>query len=110
MTFFLLSLASIPPLVGFPGKFYILRAAVASGGLLLAIAILVGTMISLYYYLRPIAYMFQHADVEAPVASKAHWAQQFAVGAMLVGTLVLGLVPSLVTSVLQHAVHALYGL
>ncbi len=110
MTFFLLSLASIPPLVGFPGKFYILRAAVASGGLLLAIAILVGTMISLYYYLRPIAYMFQRAEAEAPVAEKAHWAQQFAVGAMLVGTLVLGLLPSLVTTVLQHAAHALYGL
>ncbi len=110
MTFFLLSLASIPPLVGFPGKFYILRAAIESGGLLLAIAILVGTMISLYYYLRPIAYMFQRGEAEAPVAPKAHWAQQFAVGAMLVGTLVLGLVPSLVTTVLQHAVHALYGL
>ena len=110
MTFFLLSLASIPPLVGFPGKFYILRAAVESGGLMLAIAILVGTMISLYYYLRPVAYMFQRVEAEAEVAPKAHWAQQVAVGAMLLGTIVLGVLPGLVTGVLQNAVHAIYGL
>jgi NADH-quinone oxidoreductase subunit N len=97
--------------VGFPGKFYILRAAVASGGVLLAVAIVIGTMISLYYYLRPVLLMFTRTeDATSPFAEKAHWTAHVAVGAMLVGTLVLGILPGLITGPLQHAVHAIYGL
>ena len=111
MTLFLLALASIPPLVGFPGKFYILRAAVSSGGVLLAVAIVIGTMISLYYYLRPVLLMFTRTeDATSPFAEKAHWTAHVAVGAMLVGTVVLGILPGLITGPLQHAVHAIYGL
>ncbi len=111
MTVFLLALASIPPLVGFPGKFYILRAAVSSGGVLLAIAIVVGTMISLYYYLRPVLLMFTHSEeTESPFPATAHWTAHVTVGVMLAGTLVLGILPGLLTGPLQNAVHAIYGL
>ncbi|MDQ6655496.1 MAG: NADH-quinone oxidoreductase subunit N, partial [Verrucomicrobiota bacterium] len=55
MTIFLLSLAGLPPLAGFFGKFYLFSAAFRAGGnhgLLWLVAIaLFGSLISLYYYL-----------------------------------------------------------
>src|SRR6266404_5310642 len=55
MSIFMLSLAGIPPLAGFFGKFYLFSAALRSDtnyGLLWLVAIaLLGSFISLYYYL-----------------------------------------------------------
>jgi NADH-quinone oxidoreductase subunit N len=55
MTVFVLSLAGLPPLAGFFGKFYLFSAAMGAGGnqgLLWLVALaLFGSLISLYYYL-----------------------------------------------------------
>src|SRR5213595_4145474 len=55
MSVFMLSLAGIPPLAGFFGKFYLFSAALRAGanqGLLWLVAVaLLGSFISLYYYL-----------------------------------------------------------
>ncbi len=53
-----MSLAGIPPLVGFWGKFYILLALVKSGEVLLAVSVLIASLISLYFYLKPVVYIF----------------------------------------------------
>lgn len=55
---FLLSLAGIPPLAGFFGKFGIFYAALQRGYLELAIIGVSASLISLYYYLRPIIVLF----------------------------------------------------
>ena len=55
MTVFMLSLAGIPPLAGFFGKFYLFSAALRVGGnhgLLWLVALApFGSLISFYYYL-----------------------------------------------------------
>lgn len=51
MTVCLLSLAGIPPLAGFVGKWYLFMGAVEAGYLWLALLGLVMSMISVYYYL-----------------------------------------------------------
>jgi NADH-quinone oxidoreductase subunit N len=55
MSIFMLSLAGLPPLAGFFGKFYLFSAAFRAGenhGLLWLVAVaLFGSLISLYYYL-----------------------------------------------------------
>ncbi|ADI01046.1 NADH-quinone oxidoreductase subunit N [Syntrophothermus lipocalidus] len=51
MTVCLLSLAGIPPLAGFVGKFYLFTGAVQAGWLWLAFVGLVMSMVSVYYYL-----------------------------------------------------------
>jgi len=55
MSIFMLSLAGLPPLAGFFGKFYLFSAAMRAGdnqGLLWLVALaLLGSLISLYYYL-----------------------------------------------------------
>jgi NADH-quinone oxidoreductase subunit N len=65
MTVFLLSLASIPTTGGFLGKLLILLSAVHSGQTILAVAIVVGTMISLYYYFGIVRTMFDRTVASA---------------------------------------------
>jgi NADH-quinone oxidoreductase subunit N len=62
MAVFILSLAGLPPLAGFFGKFYLFSAALAAGerhGLLwLVVLALLGSLISLYYYLLVLKAIF----------------------------------------------------
>jgi len=65
-TIFLLSLAGLPPTVGFFGKFYLFNAAIGEGLLWLAIWGMVSSVIGLYYYLRPVVIMYMkegNADI-----------------------------------------------
>ncbi len=52
MTIFLLSLAGIPPLAGFMGKFYVLSAAIQAKYYWLAVIGVLNSVVAAYYYLR----------------------------------------------------------
>jgi NADH-quinone oxidoreductase subunit N len=52
------SLAGIPPLVGFFGKFYVFKAAVEAGLIPLAVAGAVASVIGAFYYLRIVLLMY----------------------------------------------------
>lgn len=52
------ALAGIPPLVGFFGKFYVLKAAVDAGLVWLAVAGVIASVIGAFYYLRLIYIMY----------------------------------------------------
>lgn len=58
MTVSMLSLAGIPPLVGFVGKFYLISAVIKGGYIGLAIIAVLSSLISLYYYLRVVVVMY----------------------------------------------------
>jgi NADH-quinone oxidoreductase subunit N len=58
MTISMLGLAGIPATAGFIGKFYLIDATVAGGYTWLGVAIVIGSMISLGYYLPVIAAMW----------------------------------------------------
>jgi NADH-quinone oxidoreductase subunit N len=63
MTIGMLALAGVPGTVGFIGKFQLIHALVAGDYTWLAIVLVVGSMISLGYYLRVIATMWMRAPV-----------------------------------------------
>ena len=65
MTLAMLGLAGIPATAGFIGKFYLIDAAIAGDYAWLGVVIVIGSMISLAYYLKVIAAMWM---AEAPVA------------------------------------------
>ncbi len=58
MSIFLLSLAGVPPLAGFMGKFYILSAAIKAKYYWLAVIGVLNSAVAAYYYLRVIMYMY----------------------------------------------------
>ncbi|MFY0690953.1 MAG: NADH-quinone oxidoreductase subunit NuoN [Paracoccaceae bacterium] len=65
MLVLLFSLAGIPPLVGFFGKFYVLKAAVDAGMFWLAVAGVLASVIGAFYYLRIIYFMYFGEEREA---------------------------------------------
>src|SRR5699024_9060192 len=58
LSIFLLSLAGIPPLVGFFGKYLVFAAAINANMVGLAIVGVLASAASLYYYLCPVVYMY----------------------------------------------------
>lgn len=90
LTIFMLSLAGIPPLMGFFGKFYLFSAAVSEGLLWLALWGVLNSVISAYYYLRPIIVMYMK-DGECDVADESHFGTTVTVIIAALLILVLGL-------------------
>ncbi|MHA6264010.1 NADH-quinone oxidoreductase subunit NuoN [Arenibacterium sp. CAU 1754] len=64
MLVLLFSLAGVPPMLGFFGKFYVLRAAYESGLAWLAVAGVIASVIGAFYYLRIVYYMYFGEDGE----------------------------------------------
>ncbi|HKL04516.1 MAG TPA: NADH-quinone oxidoreductase subunit NuoN [Roseovarius sp.] len=58
MMILLFSLAGVPPLLGFFGKLYVLRAAYEGGLAWLAVAGVIASVIGAFYYLRIVYYMY----------------------------------------------------
>jgi NADH-quinone oxidoreductase subunit N len=69
MTISMLALAGIPATAGFIGKFYLIDAAVAGGYTWLGVVIVVGSMISLGYYLPVVATMWMGSAPETATAT-----------------------------------------
>ncbi|MBV9944064.1 MAG: NADH-quinone oxidoreductase subunit N [Solirubrobacterales bacterium] len=71
MTIGMLGLAGIPGTVGFIGKFQLINALVSGAYTWLAIVLVIGSMISLGYYLRVVATIWMRPAVAAPVPAPA---------------------------------------
>ena len=69
MTIGMLGLAGIPGTVGFIGKFQLIEALVSGAYTWLAIVLVIGSMISLGYYLRVIATIWMRPAVPAPAGT-----------------------------------------
>ncbi len=88
----MLSLAGIPPMVGFMSKFYLFSAVVRAGLVPLAIIGVINSLVSVYYYLRVIVVMY----MKQPDEGSYDAADGVAVGAaaVLAGlVLLLGVMP-----------------
>ncbi len=86
MLVLLFSLAGVPPMVGFFGKFYVLKAAVDAGMVWLAVAGAIASVIGAFYYLRIVYFMYFGAEQE-PVDSRmapVQWAMLVAVALIMV--------------------------
>ena len=108
-TLMLLSLAGIPLTAGFIGKFYIFTSA-ADGRLWgLLLAIIVGSGLGLYYYLRIIVVMSM--NVEATAIKFAKPTQDLISTAILVVLTMLlvwiGIYPNLLVNVIQSVSYAM---
>lgn len=105
---FLLSLAGVPPAGGFLAKLLLFRAAIDGGDLVLAIAGILASIVSVAYYLRPIVAMYfqEPADAWDPDGGRDA-ASTTALAAAAAGTLLLGILPALPLIMADEAVRSL---
>ena len=90
MTLALFSLAGIPPVAGFFGKFFLFTAAAQKGFYLLVLIAVLNTIISLFYYLLVVKAMFINKN-ESPISSfKSDFPTRFALGICIAGIVVTG--------------------
>ncbi|WP_133274075.1 NADH-quinone oxidoreductase subunit N [Hymenobacter radiodurans] len=101
MTIAMLSLAGIPLTGGFFGKFFLFGAAVDKGYIGLVVFAVIMSMVGIYYYLRPIIAMYMKPaddETEAPITVGSFQSAVLIILAVL--TVVLGVLPGLVSGVL----------
>ncbi|MDP8240390.1 MAG: NADH-quinone oxidoreductase subunit N [Candidatus Hatepunaea meridiana] len=92
MAIFMISLAGIPPTVGFIAKLYVFSAAVKAGYIILVVIAVLNSVVSVFYYLRIVVYMYMR-PAEAPVKVKVPWAMAYVLIACVVWIMRYGLFP-----------------
>lgn len=93
LSVFLLSLAGVPPLAGFLGKFLVFAAAIQSKFILLAVVGVINSVIAAFYYIKVIKYMYLDEPASISTQPKS-LGLQIALAVLLIGVLVAGLYPS----------------
>jgi NADH-quinone oxidoreductase subunit N len=97
------SLSGLPPTAGFISKLYIFKTVVESGHTTLALVGIIASIISVYYYLRVVYFLYMKEPVGEPVMTEGG---VFATGALaisIIGILAIGLFP---TTLFQNAAMA----
>ncbi|MGB7296053.1 MAG: NADH-quinone oxidoreductase subunit N [Candidatus Aminicenantales bacterium] len=107
LSVFLLSLAGFPPTAGFLAKFYVFSSAVRADLVPLVIIGVLASLVSVFYYLRIVVYMYMREparQLEIDVENPALFLVLFL---CLYGVLQLGIFPGNILLVIKQAVTSL---
>jgi NADH-quinone oxidoreductase subunit N len=110
MTIFMFSLTGIPLTAGFAGKWFVFRAAVEANLEWLAVAGVLASVVSAYYYLRIVVnmYMYESPTTEDPVQGHPN-VLRAALWLAAGGTVVLGILPYILSDLAQDITLAVVG-
>ena len=106
LSVFLISLAGFPPTGGFLAKFYVFSSAVKQGLVPLVIIGVLASLVSVFYYLRIIVYMYMREPAEEIEIAVENPALFLVLFLCLYGVLQLGLFPRYILILIQQAVSA----
>src|SRR5262249_18684112 len=112
MTLAMVSLAGIPPLAGFFGKFLLFKAALAQGATQpayywLVLVAVIGVVISLYYYFGVVRVIYWSKETSAAPAILTSKPIRISIYACVAGMLYLGLFPNALVNLTTEAVKTL---
>jgi NADH-quinone oxidoreductase subunit N len=103
MLIFMFSLTGIPPTAGFIGKLYVFMSAINAGYTWLVLVAVVFSVISAYFYLRIIMYMYMK-EPKVEVATSQSGTLVAALGVTTVAVLVIGVFPSFLVKLAKAAI------
>lgn len=107
LSIFLISLAGFPPTAGFLAKFYIFRPAIQYGYSWIVIIAVLSSLVSVYYYMRPVVAMYFGPEISRPEGKKGPEEQNLSCVAVTVfcavAVIALGILPSVVLSILAKS-------
>ena len=110
MAIFMFSLAGIPPMAGFVGKFYIFGGAIQEGFVLLSIIGVMASLVSIYYYLKVVVVMYMRPSPEGEsLFIPANAAIGFALAVAVAGTFIFGVYPGPLYAVARAALAGIPG-
>ena len=107
MALFMFSLAGVPPLAGFYGKFYVLMAAVRSGLYPLAVIGVLASAVAAYYYLRIVKLMY-FDESQAPIDPVPEFNLRAIIGLASFYVVLFGFLPKPVIDLAQLAATGLF--
>ncbi len=115
MTMAIVSLAGIPPLAGFFGKFLLLKSVIEQGAVMqgyywLAGIAVVGVIISLYYYFGVVRAMYWSSDVSDVSAIRVSFSSRLALIICMAGILFIGIYPQPLLTIASRATQPLGAL
>lgn len=99
ITLLTLSMAGIPPLAGFFGKYYVFLSAVRSDLLWLVITAIIASLIGVYYYFRIIYNLYSKPAAHARVTVLNSYDKMAIILTALL-TILLGVAPALLTGII----------
>ncbi|MEN3039490.1 MAG: NADH-quinone oxidoreductase subunit N, partial [Candidatus Kryptonium sp.] len=106
MAIFMFALTGFPPFAGFVGKYYLFASAVQAGMTWLAVAGVLATLVSVYYYLNVVVNMYLKEPtleiVSNPDEVKVSFSGAFAVIISAIGVFLIGVLPTFVTKYLER--------
>ena len=94
MLVFMLSLAGIPPLAGFWGKYFIFLSLIETKHYVLAALGVLYSVFGLYYYLKIANAMFMRQPEKGEERLAVSWAMRLALGLTGLATLYIGIMPN----------------
>lgn len=106
LTISMLSMAGIPPLAGFVGKFYLFKVIVADY-FWLALLGLIMSMISVYYYLKVCLVMYRDEPMD-DLPIKLSPGVATALMLAMIGTLIIGIYPGPLSEVVNTAASSFF--
>ena len=106
LSVFLLSLAGFPPTAGFLAKFYVFSAAVSEGLIALVIIGVLASLISVYYYLRIIVYMYMRDSTKDISITLENPALYLVLFLCFYGVIQLGIFPGNVLVIIREVVSS----
>ena len=103
----LFSLAGIPPVAGFFGKFFLFAAAAKQGLYILVIIAVLNTILSLYYYLLVVKAMFLNRSDQPIAYFKSDVYTKLGLAICIAGIVVIGIASPIYEFILKLS-HGLY--
>jgi len=94
LSIFMFSLAGLPPTAGFISKFYIFKVAVESGAIGIALVGIGTSIVSVYYYLRVVYYLYMKEAEETTPQTASGVFSTSALALAMLGIFIIGIFPT----------------